>query len=507
MRSPQQLIVFEHALPCHLHFSSTGSACLMGALRRRVDETFRRRLTAHAALGMLTAMSGPMRGWAWREGRRSMADTPFVSPDVPATSLVDSEGESQHEALRTPTRRLGFGFILMLCLANIALWFSMQPVIYYLLPKQIFALEPDKARQSLYIGLVLAVGAFFSIFSNTIGGALSDRTTSRFGRRAPWLIGCAVLSAGALALLGNANTLAILFIGYGLYQLVVNGALAALTAVVPDKAPDEQRGLVSAFVGLALPVAIVAGAVVIGIAVRDVKTGYYILAISFVIITVLFTFMLHDTPLPREAVPPFRLGAFLRGFWINPRTNPDFGWAWLVRFLVNFGWSSTLGSFLLPYLKNAVGVSDPSGSAAIAQIIAVAMILISSIVGGYLSDRFRRRKIFVIGAAGLICVALFILAFFTSWTTTLIAAVIVGLGFGAYLAVDLALMTEVLPSQRDRGKDMGVFNIANALPNALAPLIGGVVIASFGSFQPLFFIAAGAVLLAALLVLPIKKVR
>jgi MFS family permease len=437
-----------------------------------------------------------------------MADTPFVSPDATASLMATgAESASLPEALRPPTRRLSFGFILMLSLANIALWFSMQPVIIYLLPNQIIAFDPNPAHQSLYDGLVLALGAFLSIFSNTIGGALSDRTTSRFGRRAPWLIGCAVLSAGALALLGNATTIAMLFIGYGLYQLVVNGALAALTAVVPDKAPEEQRGLVSAFVGLSLPVAIVIGAVVIGIAVRDIRTGYYILAASFVVITVLFTFVLRDTPLPREAVPPFRLGAFLRGFWIDPRTNPDFGWAWLVRFLVNFGWSSTLGSFLLLYLKNAVRVSDPSGSAAIAQIIAVAMILVSSILGGYLSDRFRRRKVFVIGAAALICAALLVLAFFTSWTTTLIAAVIVGLGFGAYLAVDLALMTEVLPSQSDRGKDMGVFNIANALPNALAPLVGGVVIAAFGSFQPLFFMAAGAVLLAALLVLPIKQVR
>jgi MFS family permease len=448
-----------------------------------------------------------------------MADTPFVSPDATAApALAGVESASLPEALRPPTRRLGFGFILMLCLANIALWFSMQPVIIYLLPEQIIKFDANPANQAFYDGLVLAFGAFFSIFSNTIGGALSDRTTSRWGRRAPWMIGSAVLSAGALALLANATTIAMLFIGYGLYQLVVNGALAALTAVVPDKAPENQRGLVSAFVGLSLPVAIVLGAVVIGFGFipklsiggfnfSSIQLGYYILAASFLIVTLLFIPVLRDTSLPRSAVKPFSLGAFLRGFWINPRTNPDFGLAWLVRFLVNFGWSSTLGSFLLLYLTNAVKVDNPAGSASIAQIIAVGMILISSIIGGYLSDKFLRRKIFVISAAGLICAALLLLALVTSWTTTLIAAVIVGLGFGTYLAVDLALMTEVLPSQSDRGKDMGVFNIANALPNALAPLIGGVVIATFGSFQPLFFVAAGAVLLAALLVLPIKSVK
>ncbi|HEX8996486.1 MAG TPA: MFS transporter [Ktedonobacterales bacterium] len=435
-----------------------------------------------------------------------MAETP-LSASSAATGAVDVTEASLPEALRAPTKRLGFGFILMLCLANVALWFSMQPVINYLLPKQIVAFDPNPAHQGLYDGLILAVGAFLSIFSNTIGGALSDRTTSRFGRRAPWLVGCGALGAGALALLANAGGIALLFVGYGLYQLVVNGALAALTAIVPDKAPERQRGLVSAFVGLALPLAIVLGAIVVGLVVTDVRIGYYILAATLLIVMIIFSFVLRDLRLPREAVAPFRLGEFLKSFWINPRVYPDFGWAWLTRFLVNFGWNATLGSFLFLYLKNAVKVQNPQTSVAIVQIIAVAMILISSVLGGYLSDRLRRRKIFVMGSAALIAAALLLLALVTSWTAVLIAGVIVGLGFGAYLAVDLALLTDVLPSASDRGKDMGVFNIANALPNALAPLIGGIVVSTFNSFQPLFFMAAGVTLLAAILVQPIKSVR
>ena len=436
-----------------------------------------------------------------------MSETPSTSAPGTATSDVAAAQAALPEALRAPTKRVSFGFILMLCLANVALWFSMQPVINYLLPKQIVAFDPVASHQGLYDGLILALGAFLSIFSNTIGGALSDRTTSRFGRRIPWLIGCGALGAGALALLANASGIALLFVGYGLYQLVVNGALAALTAIVPDKAPEGQRGLVSAFVGLALPLAIVLGAIVVGLVVTDVRIGYYILAATLVVVMILFSLTLRDPRLPREAVPPFKLGEFLRGFWLDPRKYPDFGWAWITRFLVNFGWNSTLGSFLFLYLKNAVKVSNPQSSVAIVQIIAVAMILISSVIGGYLSDRLRRRKIFVMGSAGLIAIALLILALVTSWVAVLVAAVIVGLGFGSYLAVDLALLTDVLPSASDRGKDMGVFNIANALPNALAPLVGGIFVATFGSFQPLFFMAAGVTLLAAILVQPIKSVR
>jgi MFS family permease len=442
-----------------------------------------------------------------------MAETPYSPTPGPLTSATDATDAASvaeaalPEALRTPTKRLNFGFILMLCLANVALWFSMQPVANILLPEQIDRFDPNPSRQILYNGLILFGGALLSVFSNPIGGALSDRTTSRFGRRIPWLIGCAALSAGALALMANATGIALLFVGYGLYQLIVNGALAALTAVVPDKAPEQQRGFVSAFVGLTLPVATVLGAVVVGLLVTNIQLGYYILIVALLVVMVLFSFTLRDARLPREAAPPFRWGAFVRSFWISPRKHPDFGWAFLSRFLVNVGWNTTVGGLLFQYLKYGVKVSNPAASVAIAQIVAVAMIVLSSIVGGYLSDRFQRRKIFVIISACMIAVALLLLALVTDWTAVLIAAVIVGLGFGAYLAVDLALLTEVLPSASDRGKDMGVFNIANALPGAIGPLAAGILVPIFGSFQPLFFMATGVVLLAALSILPIKSVR
>lgn len=436
-----------------------------------------------------------------------MAETPYIPAPGTATSDVSAAEAALPEALRTPTKRLSFGFILMLCLANVALWFSMQPVTNILLAEQVNTFVHVKSEQIFYNGLILAVGAFLSVFSNPIGGAISDRTTSRFGRRVPWLIGCGALTVGTLLLLATANSIALLFVGYGLYQLVVNGALAALTAVVPDKAPPEQRGVVSAFVGLALPVATVLGGVIVGILITNILVDYIILAATLIVVMVLFSLVLHDARLPREAVPPFRLGAFLKNFWIDPRKYPDFGWAWLSRFLVNMGWNMTVGGLLYQYLNTEVKVKDPASAVAIAQIVAVAAILLSSIVGGFLADRYRRRKIFVIVSAVTISLALLVLTLFTSWTAVLVAAAIVGLGFGAYLTVDFALLTEVLPSASDRAKDMGVFNIANALPGAIGPGLAGVLVPIFGSFQPLFLMAVVLVLVAAFSILPIKAVR
>ncbi|HLY32822.1 MAG TPA: MFS transporter, partial [Ktedonobacterales bacterium] len=148
-------------------------------------------------------------------------------------------------ALQAPTRAVGIGFTTMICLANVALWLSMQPVAQILLPLQAEALG-GSAHKADNLGIILGVGAFVSIFSNAIAGALSDRTTSRFGRRRPWLLLCSLLTAATLALLANAPAVYVLVIGWGVYQLFANGVLAALVAIVPDRVPEAQRGSVSA---------------------------------------------------------------------------------------------------------------------------------------------------------------------------------------------------------------------------------------------------------------------
>jgi len=83
-----------------------------------------------------------------------------------------------------------------------------------------------------------------------------------------------------------------------------------------------------------------------------------------------------------------------------------------------------------------------------------------------------------------------------------------GLGFGAFQAVDTALMSEVLPSKDDFAKDLGVLNIAATLPQTLAPGIAGAIVVAFGNvYTPLFPIGIVIALLGAFAVLPIKSVR
>lgn len=99
-----------------------------------------------------------------------------------------------------------------------------------------------------------------------------------------------------------------------------------------------------------------------------------------------------------------------------------------------------------------------------------------------------------------------ILAFAPTWVGAISGALVLGIGFGAYLAVDFALITQVLPAALDRGKDLGVVNIANSLPQVLAPAIAYLFVKNLGGYVSLYVAAAVIGLLGAVFVVKIKSV-
>lgn len=84
---------------------------------------------------------------------------------------------------------------------------------------------------------------------------------------------------------------------------------------------------------------------------------------------------------------------------------------------------------------------------------------------------------------------------------------VLGLGVGVFTSVDLALMIDVLPEAIDRGKDLGVVNIANSLPQVLAPVVAAPIVSALGGYSTLYAVAAGVTLAGAVLVFQIKSVR
>ncbi len=408
------------------------------------------------------------------------------------------------EALQVPTKAVIPALQALLTLANTAIWLSILPIGQILLPTQIAALNTTTKFSNLAIAT--SVGVLAALLTNPIAGALSDRTTSRLGRRRPWLITGTVFSAVALALMANASSFLMLVIWWAIFHVAANALLAALSAIIPDQVPVRQRATVSAFVSLSLPLGAVIGALLVTKVVKSTVLSYYTFGGILVIVMLIFVLVLRDKPLPKGAAPHFNLIAFLAAFWVNPVKYPDFGWAWLTRFLVYLSYFTALG-YLLYFLQDAVHYQKAAQGVTTFQIILTGTLLISSVVTGILSDKFGRRKVFVTGASLVIALAFLILAFFQTWTGVQLAAAVLGIGFGAYLGVDIALITQVLPSANARGKDLGVINIANALPQVVGSATAALVITAFHSYTILFVLAALLASLGAVLIRQIKSVR
>lgn len=406
-------------------------------------------------------------------------------------------------ALEEPTIPVRRVYITAVVLANLGIMMAFYTPIQNLLPRLAQDVAPDSKEAAL--AWITGAGAFASIIFNPLAGALSDRTTARWGRRKPWVLLGAVVGGLAIVSLGLPGTVLGLAVIWFLAQMSVNAAYAGLTATVPDQVPIRQRGLVSGWIGLAQTVGVVLGVAIVSFVVTDLRAGLVVTAVLLVILVLPFVLGAQDIPLDREHQPPLHLGTWLRGFWISPRQYPDFAWAWLTRFLMMLG-NAMATLYLLFWLQDEVGYAEPEqGQTVLIALYALGTIL-TAVVFGAMSDRSGRRKIYVISATAVMAVAAIILAFFPVFPAAMLAALILGLGYGMYLGVDQALVTQVLPRAIDRGRDLGVINIANSAPQVLAPVIAAPIVTGAGGYTSLYLLTAAITLLSAVLVTRIRSV-
>jgi predicted MFS family arabinose efflux permease len=252
-----------------------------------------------------------------------------------------------------------------------------------------------------------------------------------------------------------------------------------------------------------MPVALglVLGAVLVTAVVTTPPPGYLILAFGMVLLVAPFVLRTPDDPLGDGPVP--RLS--LRSFRLDLRGNPDFAWAWITRFLVMLG--NALGTlYLLYFLTDKVKLDDPDTGLLYMILLYTVGMIGTAMLGGWLSDRAGKRKIFVIWSGVIIAIAATLLAIWPTWPVAMVAAVLFGAGFGVYLAVDTALVTQVLPAAADRAKDLGVINIAPSLSQALGPVLAAPVVAFLGGYSTLFALTAVVTLAGAVAVLKIRSV-
>jgi len=439
-------------------------------------------------------------------GSRGVGSRPTGSGDQAAGDAVLTTADEAR-----PIRPVGAGFITGYTLAQMGAYIAFIPLFQILLPLQAMAIDPvHKAEMFSRIALP---GAVMAGAANLMAGAISDRTTSRLGRRRPWLLAGLAGTLIAYALIHAAHSAAQLLAGVLVFQLTFNFLFAALLALVADRVPDRQKGLVSALMGLGLPAGNIVGTVLIGGLVEGGTLRFLVLGAIVAAAIAPFTIRLSDPPLAREDVPHARLGELIASLWVDPRRHPDFALAWLGRVLVITA-VSLIQAYMLFYLQDAVGYGRifpgqraEQGLAFLTAIWTVAN-LASGLACGLASDRLGRRKAFTCLGALTVGAAVLGFALAPTWPAVMACYVLYGCGAGCYYAVDIALITQVLPSLRTAGKDLGVINLSNTLPQVIAPALGVWFLRSaHADFRSLFLVAAAGGVAGALVILPIRKVR
>lgn len=394
-----------------------------------------------------------------------------------------------------PTRWL----IGLMCV-NLGTYIAWFGPLQSLLPQQ--AEHLDAANKETILAWVTGFGAVVSLVTVPLAGALSDRTTNRLGRRAPWVFGGVILTVTGLLVLAWAGSVALMILGWCLVQAGGNCAYAGITAAIPDQVPEQQRAFAGGMVGLGQNLGILLG-VGVATAAGGIRTGFIACAVLAAMLAVPYLRNTRDRQV--TDVPTTGVGQILRGMWISPRKYPDFGWAWISRFFVMSAIAlATL--YLYYFLKDYVKVDSPKTGVFILIVTYSVIAVVTAIITGRISDRSGKRKRPVQAAAALVAVAALILGCIPAWPAAIIGACVMGLGFGAFISVDLAIATQVLPNADDRGKDLGVINIANALPQVLAPVVAAPIVTHLGGYQTLFICSAVLALAGAATVTRIRAV-
>lgn len=416
----------------------------------------------------------------------------------------------EHHWFQIPTKEVGPKFVGGLIFAQLIFFIALLGPAIVGITLKVQAVIP-LAEQTTAVGIIGGFGALFATLGNVLFGRLSDRTTSRFGRRRPWLVAGTIVMTLAFVVMALGQNVTMITAGWCLAQLGANATLAPFIATISDQVPKFQRGSVSALLGIAQNVGILGGTFLAQLLQHHLVVLFVVPAIFAIGAMILFAVILPDQRL-RIKPPAMTPVEWVSTLWVNPRKHPDFAFAWWSRFLITLA-TFMFTTFRLLYLRDELGLAESDAPAAVTVgvLIYTIALIVTGWVAGKVSDRTGRRKFLVAGSTLLFGVGIVMLAHVSSLSGFYVVEAVLGVAYGIYVGVDLALVVDVLPNPDDAGKDLGVFNMANALPQSAAPALGAILLsvnsALNQNYTLLLYTAGVAALVGALIVLPIKKVR
>lgn len=371
-----------------------------------------------------------------------------------------------------------------------------------LLTLQVQYVDPN--RKVANLAIVTTIGAVASMLAQPIAGLLSDRTRSRYGNRAPWMVGGSAIGALMMLVLSSQTSVAGITLGWVAVTTAYHFVQAPLMAILPDRVPSLARGRFSAISGLG----VLAGQFLAARLAGNFFTAYFVLGIACFVILTGFVIANPDNANSGLAREPLRPVSLLKAFWVNPIRHPDFFWAFTSRTLLNLAYYIAAGSYLLYILADyaQLGTVQATATIPLLTLAGAPGAVLATAGAGPLSDRLGRRKVFLVVSGFVFAAAMAVPIFWPTLSGMLVAYALGAFGFGVFQSVDSVLISEVLPDKETFAKDLGIVNMAFTLPQTLAPAIAGAIVLTLG-YLWLFPAAIVLSALGGLTVIPIRSVR
>lgn len=440
----------------------------------------------------------------------SLAGGVAAAQPVPGNQPPTADASTQlTEEPQSPVSR---SYIFWLMLASFGASIAMMVPLSYGIAVRITELAPG---QEQVLGFITGIAQLVYLIISPIVGIWSDRTRSRFGRRSPFIFLGTAIGLVGLVVMGLAPNLLVVGAGWilGMSGWSISGA--AIQNLMADKLPEAQRGRVSALTGLMTQIAPVLG---IGVAYAVSSNTLLVFVVPGVIGAILLALfpLIKPEGSSKEVVIDSQVTfrSVVASYGFSVRKYPDFAWNWLGRFVFFMGlyFNTTFGTFFYAQ-RLGLPVREVAGVVATIGMLGVVAAAAGALLGGFLSDKLRRRRLFVIIAALIFVAGALAEAFAWSLPQLIIGAVLMQTAIAVFATVDQAIIFAILPNRTETARYMAVVAFAQKIPSAVAPLIASVIITiGFTGTDKnyTFLYLAGAVLAllgGSVIALKVKSVR
>jgi MFS family permease len=395
--------------------------------------------------------------------------------------------------------RLNRPFVAALMLANFGTNVALIAPIQNILPRMVES-AVGSGDKALGLGLVTGVGAFAALVVNPLAGHYSDRWLGADNRVVTIIIGL-ITGGVAHVVLGYQHSILDIAVWWTICQATINIAYSPMSAIVVDHVDRRSWGLVWGLISVAQALGLIIGLAAVVEVFPSVTAGMTAISVGYVVCLIPLVLVLYRMPrvsYAQDAGTASASGDVARppGIRALMSMGQGFGLVWLGKFLITLAETVAL-LYLYYYLQDVVHYRNPGQGQLILVLIATLAVIVATVAVGRLADLSAGYRRYAVLSSVVLAATGFVLAGFAAWAVVVVCAFTLGIGYGAFQSVSQALSMVVLPSQANAGRDLGIINIASAVPQVIGAPIAGLVVAGAGGYRGLFVFAGLLAVVAA----------